>query len=212
MNTGKAQEELHPELAKAIVKIKDIEYIRHPLIVTIYAPEITEEINNHYAKKMAKISSSQPPQYLHLIERPYRLQTLAAWWKSKVFTDVAELKEALCYAWPDTESDDTTNSRVIREVINMFKQSGFCTDHSDENEARPTEKLTIYRGGLPNGIAWSTDNKVAEWFAKRFQDNEPEPIYKATVEPEHVLARFFKRNEHEVVIDPKHAINPTRIH
>jgi len=61
----------------------------------------------------------------------------------------------------------------------------------------------LRRGGMPEGVAWSTDIEVARFFARRFATGAPEPIHKATVAPEHVLARFFGRGESEVFADPR---------
>lgn len=43
---------------------------------------------------------------------------------------------------------------------------------------------------------------IAEWFATRF--GEEGTVYKATIQKEHILALFNRRNESEIIVEPKH--------
>ena len=67
--------------------------------------------------------------------------------------------------------------------------------------------LTVYRGAnLENalGFAWTTCLDVASNFAHALDDRsdyQSGNIYKLIVHPERVLARFFNRNEFEVVVN-----------
>jgi hypothetical protein len=77
----------------------------------------------------------------------------------------------------------------------------------------PAEPLTLYRGATPGrarGMAWTTDLKMARWFASRMRAADPRPayVYTVTAPPEAVLAVMDDvepdgRAEHEVVVDPR---------
>ena len=50
------------------------------------------------------------------------------------------------------------------------------------------------------------DYDKAEWFANRFGE-EDGTVYEAEIEKAHILAYFNRRNESEVIVDPKHLID-----
>lgn len=74
-----------------------------------------------------------------------------------------------------------------------------------KTELPPT--LIVYRGADPShalGSAWTTCPEVARRFAYALDDQDGYRrgnIYNLTVGPERVLARFFYRNEFEVVVN-----------
>lgn len=80
---------------------------------------------------------------------------------------------------------------------------------SDGKELPEGDPLIIYRGQDENttfGIAWTTDIKVAEKFARGAgtrQHNRPGVVYMATVPRGKVLAYLTGRGESEVIVDPR---------
>ena len=64
--------------------------------------------------------------------------------------------------------------------------------------------LTVFRGcqtGLnENGLSWSRDRKVAEWFAFRYYPFGPRSILRGTCNPSQAIAYFDYADEKEVVI------------
>ena len=145
----------------------------------------------------------QPPDGLAIYTNPFRLQIVMEWWRSGVVPVGPDLQKALSHAWILCEQDDTLDNPVIAEIIECFRACGFTVD-ANEIQA-PQEPLKVYRGGLPHGIAWSTEFSVAKWFAERClgPGRLAGPIYEAIAPPEAVLARFQSRNESEVVVDPR---------
>jgi len=103
--------------------------------------------------------------------------------------------------WPESHFD-------YGEWINLFSEAAYPA---------PTHPITIYRGAVParrNGMSWTTDLAVAQFFANRFAllvgrpGYEAASVYEATVEPAAVLCmvddacRLGGRHESEIVIDP----------
>lgn len=83
---------------------------------------------------------------------------------------------------------------------------------------RPTEPTVVYRGAIASrkrGMAWTTDLTRARWFAARFSGLAGQEtlsggvrfrvakVYRTTVPPDRVYARFNGRGEHEWVIDTR---------
>ena len=100
------------------------------------------------------------------------------------------------------ESGDTLDDPLIPEVLQVFKALEFTSDQGQEKPNRP---LTVYRGGAPDGLAWSRSLKTARWFTRRWEraDGYREPLYRATAPPEAILALLDGRSESEVVVDPR---------
>lgn len=190
-----SNEPLLPELCSYVVETDIGAYIKHPLIVMSIVSNAL--INEKY--KFMKQKEIERPYSIAIYERPFRLIKLVEFWHNKNFNDT-QLCEELAWVWPDMEGDDSLNDIFIKdEVLPLFKHLGYVSDQDDLY--RPESSLLIYRGGLPNGIAWSESLKTAKWFASRFEENNP--VYCATVEPKNILARFKGRNEDEIIVDPR---------
>ena len=160
-------------------------------------------VNCQYRSARDALATKQPPDGLAIYINPFRLQVVIEWWRSGLVPVGPELQKALSHAWVLCEQDDTLDNPVIAEVIECFRACGFTTDASGIDA--PQEPLKVYRGGLPHGIAWSTEFSVAKSFAERSigPGRVAEPIYGAITPPEAVLARFQSRNESEVVVEPR---------
>lgn len=111
-------------------------------------------------------------------------------------------------------------------LVTVFEMAGFISD--EDGGEKPTEPLTVYRGAHPSfrdGLAWTTSEERAWFFACNYPDTlrtrmwidhqvsgSPAPalgnpdegfhVYRATVLPWGVLARFDGRKEEEVVVNP----------
>jgi hypothetical protein len=138
---------------------------------------------------------------LPVIRSGHRLQRILTWSQAGALTPT-ELNRLLAEWWTSCEwICNVGRSRLTR----MFKYAGFVTDA--EGVTAPTAPMTLYRGaGVHNyrGLAWTTDERVAAWFARRVAlvDSETYPqVYSITIAPQHVLGIFHGRNEAEVVIN-----------
>jgi hypothetical protein len=68
--------------------------------------------------------------------------------------------------------------------------------------------ISVYRGCercRERGLHWTTDKAVAEQFAKGRRCVNKEPtLAQAQIPKRHVFAVFVDRQEHEIVLDPRH--------
>jgi len=88
-----------------------------------------------------------------------------------------------------------------------FEKVGYI--ENDRYARRPEEPLTLYSGLYGDDavnieawhqMAWTSDIKIARWFADRFHDPR-QVVLRATVEPERLYAHFTNRGESEYVIN-----------
>lgn len=117
--------------------------------------------------------------------------------------------------WPccDGGSRGSTGKAILR----LFRKAGYVTDTPGHVFTEPT---VVYRGNLGEdprlGFSWTLDREQAAWFSTsplgpcgrylgldRADSGKPKPtVWKATVEPEAILAYFTDREEDEVIVDP----------
>ena len=85
----------------------------------------------------------------------------------------------------------------------------------DEYEAFQNleDTVTVYRGVTSHNaknvkaLSWTLSYDTADWFAHRF--GEDGTVYEAQIDREHIYAYFNRRNEHEVIVDPKYLMDIT---
>ena len=180
-----SDEPLLDDLRPYVIETELGTWVKHPLVVM---PLILPALINEKYVQLTRYVAEQPYE-LGVYERPFRLDKLVEWWRRGELPN-DELAEMLAWAWPDTESDDTLQSELIREhILPLFVDLGFVSD-ADEL-VLPEAPLTIYRGGEPGGIAWSESLETAKWFAARFRPRQN--VYVATANPDVILARFHGR-------------------
>ena len=190
-----SDEPLLDELQPYVIETELGPWVKHPLVVMpLIKPAL---INEKYIQLTRYVQNN--PYYLGIYERPFRLDKIVEWWRNDELPD-EKLVELLAWAWPDTESDDTLQNEFIRDhILPLFSHLGFISDREDL--VLPEQPIAVFRGGSPDGIAWSESLETAKWFAIRFAPHQP--VYEAVAHPENILARFHGRNELEVVIDPR---------
>lgn len=108
--------------------------------------------------------------------------------------------------------------RRIADMLRSHQRVQIARSYLDNEAARFFDALppliAVYRGCARyrvRGLAWSTDRKIGEWFAKgdRFNpidrfDNEPDRVLATAIIPkENVFACFTDRTESEIVCDPR---------
>lgn len=107
-------------------------------------------------------------------------------------------KQAVSYAW--TKPEFPAGESLVDAWLETFEYVGYVSD--DDALVHPTDPTTLYRGGsTSHGLSWTSDPRTAHWFAYRLGSHDRH-VWRATVEPAAVLARFDGRNESEFVIDP----------
>lgn len=115
-------------------------------------------------------------------------------------------------AWTVSEFPSRDVNVSINELCRMFRTTQ-KEKLMNENEFSLYESLPnqieIYRGersrGDRKGLSWTLDRNIAEWFAKRFQNNGY--VKSGIAYKEDILAYFNCRNEKEIVISKVHDVS-----
>jgi hypothetical protein len=133
--------------------------------------------------------------------------TLFKWWTDGEL-DLASLRSVLPGVWSGVEFP----RQVLHQAqwLELFAAAGLLGDE------QPREALTVYRGALPGyarGMAWTTGQKRARWFADRWAKATGRKAFVYTVDapPHAVLATVSDGKESEVVVDPRRIPKPTRV-
>lgn len=147
-----------------------------------------------------------------LVNKPYRIAFL----KYTVdFMSRDDMSQILADIWIGTESPNLDPNMSKAKLVSLFKKAN-PNELMNEDELRIFNQLadtvTIYRGVTSynadniKALSWTLDYDKAEWFANRFGE-EDGTVYEAEIEKAHILAYFNRRNESEVIVDPKHLID-----
>ena len=100
--------------------------------------------------------------------------------------------------WPMMEYfyDDLDTWAEVFTAKHSGRMAMMDEDEQSEFEALP-DMVRVWRAGTPDGFSWTIHLDVAEWFSRRFdQDNE---IHERTIPKSEIIALLNGRNEHEVI-------------
>lgn len=204
------QEDLCPELAACLRHVPEgWDVVHHPLVISImHIPQLNGRVNQQLVAKKKMIEEASDARdwmtYVFGHERPYRAEALESisgrvdddteWWDlvGRVWTDTENPHEC-CEAWEAIFEDRDGRDRMM----------GY--EESERLFLMPDE-LVVYRGSnapdkLGSGYSWTTDKKVARWFATRY--NRRGWITTGTVDKADIVAVIDRRNEHEVIVYPE---------
>lgn len=127
-----------------------------------------------------------------------------------------DLSEMLADVWVRTESPNNDPNMSKNRLLSLFRKAKpqFVMDE-DEYEAfqKLDDTVTVYRGVTSHNaknvkaLSWTLNYDIADWFAHRF--GEDGTVYEAQIDREHIYAYFNRRNEHEVIVDPKYLMDIT---
>ena len=129
-----------------------------------------------------------------------------------------EISKILGDAWVRSENPNGDANVSKRELLSMFKQAdkkALMTEEDYKRWESLDDTLTVYRGVTSHNaknikaLSWALDEKTAEWFAHRFDENGT--IYEAQINKKDVYAYFGERGESEVIVDPKGLQNITMV-
>jgi len=136
-----------------------------------------------------------------IIHKPFRLPFLI-YIKDEI--DNETFSKLLIENWIVTEFP---NQNGIPMMLELFKKAdkNYLMDEDDRKEYdKLPEKVKIYRGiqkgAREDGLSWTTNKEVAEWFAKRFNHNGK--IIEGWINKKDIFAYIGERNESEVIVDP----------
>ncbi|MBQ7827928.1 MAG: hypothetical protein IJY39_07065 [Clostridia bacterium] len=127
-----------------------------------------------------------------------------------------DLSEMLADVWVRTESPNNDPNMSKNRLLSLFKKAVpkflMNDDEYDEFQALD-DTVTVYRGVTSHNaknvkaLSWTLNYDTADWFAHRF--GEDGTVYEAQIDREHIYAYFNRRNEHEVIVDPKYLMDIT---
>lgn len=195
--------------------------IHHPFISNRFVPKILEpedvgKVIPYYdvynkedlnkVRSMLKKVIDTTKDYQHfsiIVNKPYLLTFFKY---TKDFLSNEDYSKFLSTVWMYTEYPNNDTNVSTRELLSYFNKSDKNILMSkDELEAynKLDDLIAVYRGVKPGAkvkaLSWTTDEKVAKWFADRYEKNGK--VYKAVIDKKDVLAYFLNRNEYEVVVD-----------
>lgn len=177
--------------------------------------DITENPDNLrlWREQMRRIIEKADSAYLLylLVNKPYGLTFLKL---AEPYLSRNDLSKILSSAWIMSENPNSDVNLTKRRLVSLFR-SADPTVLMDEEERQMLADLdptvTVYRGVTSynadkvRALSWTLDYNIAKWFATRFGGRGT--VYEAQVCREHILALFSRRNEAEVIIDPKDLMN-----
>lgn len=127
-----------------------------------------------------------------------------------------DLSKMLADVWVRTESPNNDPNMSKNRLLSLFKkvEPQFLMDEDEYEEFQALEDtVTVYRGVTSHNaknvkaLSWTLNYDTADWFAHRF--GEDGTVYEAQIDRRHIYAYFNRRNEHEVIVDPKYLMDIT---
>lgn len=181
--------------------------------------DITQDAENLRAWRKAlnsAIDSTENPYEIYMmVNKPYGLTFLKC---ASPHLSQKDFSEILSSAWIMCEAPHNDPDVGLGKLVAMF-QSADPKVLMDEDEYRDFQRLggtlTVYRGVTSynadniKALSWTLNQQTAEWFAHRF--GEDGTVYEATIAKEHIFALFNRRNESEVIVDPKYLTDITEV-
>ncbi len=146
-------------------------------------------------------------QIYMMTNKPYALTFLKM---ATPFLSQKDFSEILSDAWMRSENPNLDPNVTTSKLISMFKKADpevLMDGEEREQLAELDDTVTIYRGVTSynadniRAMSWTLDQKTAEWFAHRF--DEDGTVYEAQIPKQHILALFNGRGESEVIVEPK---------
>ena len=173
--------------------------------------DITESEENlerwqEWMKEWIKNAKSAYEIYM-MTNKPYGLTYLKY---AEPYLSKEDFSNILGDAWVRSENPNGDANVSKKELLLMFKQADKKSLMTEEDYKRwesLDDTLTVYRGVTSHNaknikaLSWTLDEKTAEWFAHRFDENGT--VYEAQIHKKDVYAYCGERRESEVIIDPK---------
>lgn len=157
-------------------------------------------------KQISKSDSAD--RIFSLLTKPYRLVFLKY---AEPYLSRKDFSEILSDVWIQIEAPHNDPNFSTSDLVKLFKKAdpAFLMEDDEYEHFREFENMiTVYRGVTPHnednlkGLSWTLNPETAEWFAKRFGDDGT--VYEAQIDKSHIYAYFSRRNESEVIVDPRY--------
>lgn len=192
-------------------------FITHPFFNSIYivdkegifnleeCPERFEEVKNRLRSHIDKCESIR--DVMAMILKPNKIPFLFLLSKCNVPANICG--NLLGSVWCSLENNDTQDpqiKRAMRTWLLAANKDCFMSEEELEILESLPDDIEIFRGSQldepTDGFCWSLSKDVAEWFANRFEPENP-VVYTAHVSKKDVLAYIDAAQEQEIVVDYK---------
>ena len=206
MRVMELTEDLHPNLVPYVSDGPLGKRLRHPLVYQTFIMN-NALANYDYLQKISDVKKAHDNKkydtYVWLHERPWRIE---AFQEIEHLLSDTEYWELLADIWTDTENQWQNYQEWIHLIGSERPSRHYLMEEDEFNTllALP-ETVTIYRGATvgvnENGLSWTLDKSVAQWFSTRSErDGEPIVLEK-TVAKSDIIAVFTGRGESEVIVN-----------
>lgn len=193
------------------------EYLQHPLVTTLYLPNLNAMYNRQLAVARDRLSDAlrgrewEEAVFTHA--RGWRLWAFIRYVHKPRVMPKHEAGDLLTSVWKDCEAPHGARSEWLR----LFKFYHGYSPIMINSRAGFSKPVQVYRGmalregvtRMPYGLSWTLDVKVAEWFASRFGIKGV--VRTAYADPSKMFAYLPERGEQEIVVNPATLIDVRRM-
>jgi hypothetical protein len=217
MEALQRDEELLPELRECVVTERGITVVRHPFVNELFTTPAVANLT--FRTRLQAFT-----QHLKVGEIDAAFGYVAAPHRFQIFhghfgpgaDDERKISDKAYWnavGWMFTATEFPFNDPLTIQLLTNPRPGRHHLMSAGERKALAAmpKRLTIYRGydskrGNPNGWSWTTDQRIAEWFAVRLSGKRSgKPcIAVGAAARDDVLAHFTGRDEAEVLIDSQH--------
>jgi len=194
----------HPFTSSGVVAI------RHEGAIQMLDITSSEDALLQWQKAVAEQidKANKPFDIYMMVNKPYALTFLKY---ASPYLSGTDFSRILANAWMRSENPNNDANVSKEKLRSMFSRADktalMSKEELDQLEALP-ESVTVFRGVTSfnadniRALSWTLNREVAEWFAKRFEEDGT--VYEARIDRGHIFALFNGRNEAEVVVDPSY--------
>jgi hypothetical protein len=202
-----SEEPLHPDLVDWVEDGQWGKMLRHPLVYSVPVM-LPGHANRTYAYKRKAIAEAQAEQDWHTVvflhERPYRLTALIDTVVGRDEFDqvlpATDHFDLVADVWVDSENIQQ-NEEEWRAVLLNFTEVNQTAPFLGTEEERTAfnalpDPIPAYRGGIVGDWSWTTDQKIAQFFARR----SGYPVREALIPKADCFGYFTRRGEAELLV------------
>lgn len=163
---------------------------------------------------LAQINDCKTPQEIYLmITKSYCFGFLKY---AETYLSGKDLAEILADMWVRIEAPNSDPNLGKKQLLSLFKKAEpefLMTEKEYSAFKELDDTVTVYRGVTSHNaknvkaLSWTLSYDTADWFAHRFDENGM--VYEAQIDRSHIYAYFNRRNENEVIVDPKYLTDIT---
>lgn len=205
------------DIAKLFVDLepdfKEVFIVNHPIIDSQYVLLNKELVNlaegdnlakyREYLKNYIDSRVKNCLDFILFIKKPYLFAFLKF---TEKYLSIEDFSEYLSESWVLVEYSNNDKNYSKSKLLKAFKRAdkNFLMNEDElESYNKLDDYITVYRGVKPKSsykaLSWTTNKKIAQWFADRFDKNGT--LYKAKINKKYIFAYFLRRNEDEIVLD-----------